>query len=143
MDKKKLIIIVAIITIIASTITSIYLLTKDKSKDNTINGLSTVANKELLKDKTIEKISIKDQNLISRNNSTTFIAKIINTADTEYYIDKLYVTFENETTLEKILLYQNLTLLSNEEKDVYLLIDKDLSNVTNINYVIQNEEKVE
>lgn len=143
MDKKKILIIVLCIVILGSIMASINILTKDEPVNNNIEGIHTIENDNLLKDTKIEKLSIENQSLIGRNNSTMFIAKIINKTDSEYYVDRLYVTFKIDGKLEKILLLEDVTFTKGQEKNINMTIDRDVTSTTEINYVIENDEKVE
>ena len=145
MDKKKIILIGSIIVIISCIVLSILLLTKDKEEPNNegIEGINTIANKDLLKDVKIERLTIKNQSIIGSEHSSKILATVFNDTNGEVYIDRLYVKFNIEEKMHKILLLEKITLSSKEEKDINMLVDIDLTKATSIEYAIENDEKVE
>jgi len=146
MDKKKLVLIGSIIVIIVCVGLSILLLTKEEkepnSPNNSIEGLNTVS-KDLLKDTKLEKLTIKNQSVFGFGSSTKILATIENTSDVEFYIDRLYITFEVDGKLIKILLFEDTTISPKEEKEINMISDRDLTKATSIKYVIENDKKVE
>ena len=146
MEKKKIILIGSIIVIISCIIFSILILTKDKDEPITnenIEGINTITDKELLKDVKVEKLTIKNQSIIGTGSNTKILLTVSNNTSDEVYIDRLYVKFNIENQMHKILLLEKITLSSKEEKDINMLVDIDLTNTTSIEYAIENDEKVE
>lgn len=138
MKNKVLVIICLIIIIVASIITNIYILSNKEETENTENnGIKTVENKELLEDTKIENLDLTNISIITRDNISTYNAKITNNTSNEIIIDKLYVIFYENEIENKILASSNLKLEPNTNKTINIISETDLTKITKIEYVIE------
>ena len=107
MDKKKIIVIVSLIAIIAaSIITNIYILSnQEKDNEFKIDGITSTENKDILKDTKVGNLDITNITLFNNNGTSVYKAKISNNTNKDININKLYVVFsENEKENKKLAL---------------------------------------
>lgn len=138
MDKKKLLVIGSIIVIIVSIIASIIIIVnKDNEEEFTIDGIILPSNKEILKETTIDDLKITDISLLTRNGISTYKATALNETEENINIEALYIIFyENDIENKEIALY-NTQITVNEKKHIDIISEKDLSNITKIEYILE------
>lgn len=138
MDKKKILIVCSILIILVSIIASIYIVSsKEEEPEFTIDGINLPENKEVLKDATVEDLKITDVSLMSRDETSTFKATVSNDTDKDITIDKLYIIFYEEKKETKAMALYNTTVESNEETYINITLEKELTKVTKIEYVLE------
>jgi len=138
MDKKKIIIIGAIIAILLSVAVVIYASNKETQEpDFTIDGINLPTNKEILNDASVDELKITNVSLLTRNGISTFKATIKNETDNQITIKKLYAIFYEGETENKKLLSFDTTIPSGTEIYIDITSESDLSNTTRIEYVLE------
>ena len=137
MNKKKLLAIGSITVIITSIITIVIMITQNKEEEFTIEGISLPKNKEILKENSIENLKITDISLLTRDGISTYTATISNNTEEDIKIKTLYVIFyEKEQEYKAIALYDT-KIQATKEKYIDITSEKDLSNITKIDYVLE------
>jgi len=138
MDKKKILISCFILIILASIGISIYIVTKkEKEPEFTIDGIGLPENKDILKDATVGELKVTNASIVIRENTSTYTATVSNNTNKSIDINQLYIVFyEGELKTNSIALY-NTTINANEEKRISITTEKDLTNITKIEYVLK------
>ena len=136
MDKKKLLVIIAIITIAIAI--GVIIINKDnKEEDFKIDGIDLPTNKEILKDANVDNLKITNISLLTRDGISTYKATILNNTENDIKINILYIIFyENEIEHKAVALYDT-EIQTKGEKYINITSDKDLSNITKIEYVLE------
>lgn len=138
MDKKKILIGVSIVLIIASIGVSIFLIfNKPEDNEFTIDGITLPNNREILKNKTIGSLEITDVSLLTRNEISTFKARLSNNTGKDIYIKELSVIFYDDDDEIEASLLKDASIGSSNY--VYVSVDSeiDLSNISKIEYVLE------
>lgn len=139
MDKKKIVVIISLIVIIvASIITNIYILSNKKQDEEfKIDGITSVKNKDILKDSTVSNLDITDITLFNKNGTSVYRAKIENNTNEDINIVKLYVIFyENEVENKKLAL-SDAVIKANGKTYINISSKDDLTKSTDIKYVLE------
>jgi hypothetical protein len=136
MDKKKLLVIIAIITIAIAI--GVIIINKDnKEEEFKIDGIDLPTNKEILKDANVDNLKITNISLLTRDGISTYKATILNNTENDIKINILYIIFyENEIEHKAVALYDT-EIQTKGEKYINITSDKDLSNITKIEYVLE------
>lgn len=138
MDKKKLLIIGAIIAILLSVAVVIYAKNKKEPEPAiTIDGINLPTNKEILNDAKVYNLNITNVSLITRDGISTFKATIKNETEREATIKKLYVVFYEGENENKILGLFDTKISSGNEVSFDITSETDLTNTTKIEYIIE------
>lgn len=139
MEKKnKIILVVSILVILASIITSIFLLTKkDPEEPPVIEGINLPRNKDVLKDNKVNELDITNVSLITRDGISTYKATISNNTNKDITINNLYVNFHHDNDETKTLTLKETTLKSNNSTYINITSETDLSNTTKIEYIVK------
>lgn len=137
MNKKKLLMIGSIIVIIISIIVIIIMLNKNQKEKFTIDGISLPQNKEVLKESSVENLKISDVSLLTRNGTSTYKATISNDTEEDIDIKILYVVFYEKNVEYRAIALYDTQILATKEKYIDITSDKDLSNITKIEYVLE------
>ena len=139
MDKKKIIVIVSLIAIIAaSIITNVYILSnQEKDNEFKIDGINSAENKDILKDSKAGNLDITNITLFNKNGTSVFKAKISNNTNEDINIDKLYVIFYENENENKKLAISNAMIKANGETYINISSPQDLTNSTSIKYVLE------
>jgi len=129
---KKIIIFILIILVIGL---GIYFL-KPKETPEEIKKEIPKINKELTDDKTIDNILISNISLVSKNNKTTFSAKITNLTANELKYTNLTITIKdkNNKELATLITYFGGLLAPEETKIVTAETNKNLTNAASLEY---------
>lgn len=138
MNKKKLIIIGAIVAVLLSVAVVIYASQKEETEPEfTIDGINLPTNKDILKDTTVNNLKITKASLLTRDGISSFTATLTNDTERTAKINKLYVVFYEGDTENKTLALYDTQLLSGKETFINITSETDLTNVTKIEYVIE------
>ncbi len=138
MKKKKLLIIGSIIAIVLSIALVIYIALKPKENNEfKIEGMSLPTNKDILADKTIGDLKITNVSIITRENISTFYAKISNETERNILVNKLYVVFYEGDLETKTLVLHNTHVYADKETTINIASEKNLNNVTKIDYILE------
>lgn len=137
MDKKKILIIASIIVIIISIILIIIIFNKKEEDKFTIDGISLPQNKEVLKESSVENLKISDVSLLTREGTSTYKATISNDTEEDIDIKILYVVFYEKNVEYKAIALYDTEIPATKEKYIDITSDKDLTNITKIEYVLE------
>ena len=139
MDKKKIIVIVSLIAIIAaSIITNIYILSnQEKDNEFKIDGITSTENKDILKDTKVGNLDITNITLFNNNGTSVYKAKISNNTNKDININKLYVVFSENEKENKKLALSNGMIKANGETYINISSPEDLTKSTDIKYVLE------
>ena len=139
MERKKIIIVIALILTIISIIgISVYkLTTKEEKNEFTIEGIDLVENKEILKDAEVENLKITNISLLTREGISTYSAQINNDTTTDITVDKLYVTFYEGDKVTKILALSNAKIKQKGKAYINTTSNENLTKTTKITYSIE------
>ena len=139
MDKKKIIVIVSLIAIIAaSIITNIYILSnQEKDNEFKIDGITSTENKDILKDTKVGNLDITNITLFNNNGTSVYKAKISNNTNKDININKLYVVFSENEKENKKLALSNGMIKANGEAYINISSPEDLTKSTDIKYVLE------
>lgn len=138
MKKKKLLIIGSIIAIVLSIALVIYIALKPKENNEfKIEGTSLPTNKEILADTTIGDLKITNVSIITRENVSSFYAKVSNETERNILVNKLYVVFYEGDLETKTLVLYNTHIYADKETTINITSEKNLNNVTKIDYILE------
>ena len=144
MDKKKVLLIVSTIVILASVVASIYIIsTKKEEPEDLIEGINLPENKDILKDATIENLKITNVSLLTRDGISSYKAEVVNNTNNDIEIDSLYVVFHENEQENKILALKNTKITANNKTYIDITSESDLSKVTKIEYTLEDDEEIE
>ena len=137
-NKNKIIIVVSIIVIISSVAVSLLMLTKEEQKEPlTIEGINLPENKDILKDSKVDELDITEVSLLTREEISSYKAKVSNSTNEDITINKLYVVFYLPKETIKIPALSNITIKSNNNTYINISSETDLSKTTKIEYVME------
>ena len=128
MDRKRILFIVGIILIIILGIIAINI-SKNKKTEEKDN-----LNENLLKDTTVENLTITNQTVNAKEGSSNYIAIVTNNSNVNYQINKLYVIFTVDNKEIKALLLYDMTLSPGDSIPVSVTVDEDITKATNVTY---------
>ena len=128
MDRKRILFIVGIILIIILGIIAINI-SKNKKTEEKDN-----LNENLLKDTTVENLTITNQTVNAKEGSSNYIAFVTNNSNVNYQINKLYVIFTVDNKEIKALLLYDMTLSPGDSIPVSVTVDEDITKATNVTY---------
>ena len=128
MDRKRILFIVGIILIIILGIIAINI-SKNKKTEEKDN-----LNENLLKDTTVENLTITNQTVNAKEGSSNYIAIFTNNSNVNYQINKLYVIFTVDNKEIKALLLYDMTLSPGDSIPVSVTVDEDITKATNVTY---------
>lgn len=140
MDKKKILVIVSILIIVASVAVSVFLIVKDKPKGEDefiIEGIDLPKNRDILKDVSVDGLKITDVSLLTRDGMSTFKAHVINETSEEVDIERLTVIFHNGDTKIDVIALMETKIDVSGDRYINIEADTDLSEVTKIEYVLK------
>lgn len=136
MNKNKIIIICLSLIILASIITSIYLLANPKTNNsNNEDDIINIDNHDVLKDTKYEELDITNQTITVKNNSSNYLAVIKNNTSNDYKINNLYIIFHQGKSTKEILVLKDAKIPSSGTRTIDLTINSSLSKVTKIEYI--------
>lgn len=136
MNKNKIIIICLSLIILASIVTSIYLLANPKTNNsNNEDDIINVDNHDVLKDTKYEELDITNQTITVKNNSSNYLAVIKNNTSNDYKINNLYIIFHQGKSTKEILVLKDAKIPSSGTRTIDLTINSSLSKVTKIEYI--------
>lgn len=130
---KKIIILILIILIIA---VGFYLL---KPKEEKIeNNQTTQTNETLTEDKVIDNILISNISLVTKNNKTTFSAKITNLTANEVEYKNLEIKIKNKNNdIDSLICYFGGNLKPEETKIITAETNANIKNADKIEFKLQ------
>ena len=138
MNKKKILMISSIVVIIISIIAIIIIMfNKNKEEKFIIDGISLPQNKEVLKEGFVENLKISDVSLLTRDGISTYKAMISNDTEEDIDIKNLYVVFYEKNIEYKAIALYDTQIQAKKGKYIDITSDKELSNVTKIEYVLE------
>ncbi|MDO4394880.1 MAG: hypothetical protein Q4C23_02750 [Mycoplasmatota bacterium] len=136
MNKNKIIIICLSLIILASIVTSIYLLANPKTNNsNNEDDIINIDNHDVLKDTKYEELDITNQTITVKNNSSNYLAVIKNNTSNDYKINNLYIIFHQGKSTKEILVLKDTKIPSSGTRTIDLTINSSLSKVTKIEYI--------
>lgn len=136
MNKNKIIIICLSLIILASIVTSIYLLANPKTNNsNNEDDIINIDNHDVLKDTKYEELDITNQTITVKNNSSNYLAVIKNNTSNDYKINNLYIIFHQGKITKEILVLKGAKIPSSGTRTIDLTINSSLSKVTKIEYI--------
>ena len=136
MNKNKIIIICISLIILASIVTSIYLLANPKTNNsNNEDDIINIDNHDVLKDTKYEELDITNQTITVKNNSSNYLAVIKNNTSNDYKINNLYIIFHQGKSTKEILVLKDAKIPSSGTRTIDLTINSSLSKVTKIEYI--------
>lgn len=136
MNKNKIIIICLSLIILASIVTSIYLLANPKTNNsNNEDDIINIDNHDVLKDTKYEELDITNQTITVKNNSSNYLAVIKNNTSNDYKINNLYIIFHQGKSTKEILVLKDAKITSSGTRTIDLTINSSLSKVTKIEYI--------
>ena len=136
MNKNKIIIICLRLIILASIVTSIYLLANPKTNNsNNEDDIINIDNHDVLKDTKYEELDITNQTITVKNNSSNYLAVIKNNTSNDYKINNLYIIFHQGKSTKEILVLKDAKIPSSGTRTIDLTINSSLSKVTKIEYI--------
>lgn len=136
MNKNKIIIICLSLIILASIVTSIYLLANPKiNNSNNEDDIINIDNHDVLKDTKYEELDITNQTITVKNNSSNYLAVIKNNTSNDYKINNLYIIFHQGKSTKEILVLKDAKIPSSGTRTIDLTINSSLSKVTKIEYI--------
>ncbi len=136
MNKNKIIIICLSLIILASIVTSIYLLANPKTNNsNNEDDIINIDNHDVLKDTKYEELDITNQTITVKNNSSNYLAVIKNNTSNDYKINNLYIIFHQGKSTKEILVLKDAKIPSSGTRTIDLTINSSLSKVTKIEYI--------
>lgn len=136
MNKNKIIIICLSLIILASIVTSIYLLANPKTNNsNNEDDIINIDNHDVLKDTKYEELDITNQTITIKNNSSNYLAVIKNNTSNDYKINNLYIIFHQGKSTKEILVLKDTKIPSSGTRTIDLTINSSLSKVTKIEYI--------
>ena len=136
MNKNKIIIICLSLIILASIVTSIYLLANPKTNNsNNEDDIINIDNHDVLKDTKYEELDITNQTITVKNNSSNYLAVIKNNTSNDYKINNLYIIFHQGKSTKEILALKDAKIPSSGTRTIDLTINSSLSKVTKIEYI--------
>lgn len=140
MDKKKILVIVSILIIVASVAVSVFLIVKDKPEGEDefiIEGIDLPKNRDILKDVSVDGLKITDVSLLTRDGMSTFKAHVINETSEEVDVERLTVIFHNGDTKIDVIALMETKIDVSGDRYINIEADTDLSEVTKIEYVLK------
>ena len=138
MEKKKILIISFVILIVLSIVISVLVLFKKPKEDEfNIEGINLPKNEEILKEYELNGLKIADVSLLTRDGISTFKADVRNTSGKEINVNKLYVVFYDGNKEIKSVALMNTVIKVDGNVLINIQSDRDLSNVTKIEYVLE------
>ena len=145
MDKKrKILFIIGIALIIVLGIIAIVI---GKSNSDNIQDFQdeseNTPSEDVLKDIKIADVTITNQSIITREGMSTYMANIVNESDDVNHIDELYAVFTLNGESMTTLVINNTSIKADDSLPVSIEFDRNLSEVTKIEYKIVDEEVVE
>lgn len=143
MNKKKIMMILSIVVIVVCAGFSVYMLTNKDNDDSDGDKISNIDNKEILKDMKYDDMDIVGQLLDTGDDTSKYLARIVNNSGNDKKIDKLYVVFEFDNEELYVLGLFDTVIANDSDKYVDLTIDRDLSKVKKISYSYDKNEEVE
>lgn len=94
-------------------------------------------NSGYLRNQAVDNLSFEDANLVFENGITTFTAIVYNESGEEYTLKNISINFKNDKNdITTLIGYIGETLETDEGKLITASIDKDLSDSTSLEYVI-------
>lgn len=136
MNKNKIIIICLSLIILASIVTSIYLLANPKTNNsNNEDDIINIDNHDVLKDTKYEELDITNQTITVKNNNSNYLAVIKNNTSNDYKINNLYIIFHQGKSTKEILVLKDAKIPSSGTRTIDLTINSSLSKVTKIEYI--------
>ena len=136
MNKNKIIIICLSLIILASIVTSIYLLANPKTNNsNSEDDIINIDNHDILKDTKYEELDITNQTITVKNNSSNYLAVIKNNTSNDCKINNLYIIFHQGKSTKEILVLKGAIIPSSGTRTIDLTINSSLSKVTKIEYI--------
>ena len=131
MEKKKIILIVAsvIILLFSGVLITNTIIGNDKNN-------STIINKKLLKDKKIDNLLIKDIEIITTDESSTYTAVVENKENKEKEITLNITFYENEKEIKVLALYKR-KISAKGQTDIDITFNTDLKRITKIEYSLE------
>ncbi len=138
MEKKKLLFIIGVVVIVILGIIAIGLGRQKKKNDE--NNANT--NDVVLKDNEIGNLTITSQALITRDNLTTYYAKVTNNLNDNYQIDSLEIIFTVADEEIKAIMVPEYTFNANETYALTTDFDRDVSKASKVEYQLIKDGEV-
>ena len=138
MDKKKILFIIGIVLIVILGIIAINI---GKKSSNTEPPKTDNLNESILKDTTVENLSITNQSVVTRDGLSTYMANLENKASETKHIDYLYITFTINNEENNVLALKDTNLEPNGKLPIIINFDADISKASKVTYEITNEKK--
>ena len=138
MDKKKILFIIGIVLIVILGIIAINI---GKKSSNTEPPKTDNLNESILKDTTVENLSITNQSVVTRDGLSTYMANLENMASETKHIDYLYITFTINNEENNVLALKDTDLEPNGKLPIIINFDADISKASKVTYEITNEKK--
>ena len=143
MKKKKILIILTPIVVIASIIFMVKTI-NDHNNSNTgetlkIDGIDVIKNNDILKDITVDNLVVTNQVMYNSNQTSNYSAIITNTSNSDIDFASIYVVFNIKGEEKKILVLDDSTIGALDNLPIKVSFDNNASDVTNIRYEVNKK----